>query len=121
MHACVCVCVCVCVWTVVKEGHVILITAHIDDFIIACADRKVLDEFRTALLQRFEGTYEGEVHTYLGCEILRELEVGKTLLSQKHYAEDVLRTYDYLSLRLLGLYSGPYSYDTRQPSDKRAM
>jgi hypothetical protein len=57
-------------WTVVKEGHVILITAHIDDFIIACADRKVLDEFRTALLQRFEGTYEGEVHTYLGCEIL---------------------------------------------------
>ena len=32
---------------------------------------------------------------YLGCEIVRELEAGKTLLSQKHYAEDVLRTYDY--------------------------
>jgi hypothetical protein len=46
-------------WTVVKQGHVILITAHIDDFIIACDDRQVLDEFRTALLQRFEGTYEG--------------------------------------------------------------
>jgi hypothetical protein len=82
-------------WTVVKDGHVILITAHIDDFIIACADRKALDQFRTALLQRFEGTYEGEVHTYLGCEILRELATGKTLLSQKYYAEDVLRTYDY--------------------------
>jgi hypothetical protein len=54
-----------------------------------------LDEFRTALLQRIEVTYEGEVHAYLGCEILRELETGKTLLSQKHYAEDVLRTYDY--------------------------
>jgi hypothetical protein len=59
------------------------------------ADRRVLDEFSTALLQRFEGTYEGEVHTYLGCEILRDLEAGKTLLSQKHYAEDVLRAYDY--------------------------
>ena len=73
---------------------------HVDgcqgyDFIIACANRRVLDEFRTALLQRFEGTYEGEVHTYLGCEIFRDLEAGKTLLSQKHYAEDVLRTYDY--------------------------
>jgi hypothetical protein len=68
-------------WTVVKEGHVILITAHIDDFIIACADRRGLDEFRTALLQRFEGTYEGEVHTYLECEILRELQAGKTLAS----------------------------------------
>ena len=66
-------------WTVVKEGHVILITAHIDDFIIACADRRVLDEFRMALLQRFQGTYESEVHTYLGCEILRKLEAGKTL------------------------------------------
>jgi hypothetical protein len=78
-------------WTVVKEGHVILLTAYIDDFIIACADRLVLDEFRTALLQRFAGTYEGlgEVHTYLGCEILHDLEAGKTLLSQKHYAEDV--------------------------------
>jgi hypothetical protein len=82
-------------WTVVKQGHVILITAHMDDFIIAWSDRQVLDAFRTALLQRFEGTYEGEVHTYLGCEILRELDTGKTLLSQKHYAEDVLRTYDY--------------------------
>ncbi len=78
-----------------QQGYVILITAHIDDFIIACDDRQVLDEFRTALLQRFEGTYEGEVHTYLGCEILRELDAGQTLLSQKHYAEDVLRTYDY--------------------------
>ncbi len=54
-------------------------------------DRRVWDEFRTALLQRFEGTYEGEVHTYLGCEILRELEAGKTLLSQKHYGRRIAR------------------------------
>jgi hypothetical protein len=40
-------------WTVVKEGHVILITAQIDDFIISCDDRRVLDEFRTALFWRF--------------------------------------------------------------------
>ena len=82
-------------WSVVKDGHVILITAHIDDFIIACADAQTLDEFRKALLQRFDGPYEGEVHTYLGCEILRELQAGMTLVSQNHYAEDVLRTYDF--------------------------
>jgi hypothetical protein len=28
-------------WTVVQEDHVIFITDHIDDFIIACADRRV--------------------------------------------------------------------------------
>ena len=79
-------------WTTVKNGHTILITAHIDDFILACSDRATLDDFRTALLARFDGTYEGEIHSYLGCEIHRE--DGKTLLSQRHYAEDVLRTYE---------------------------
>ena len=79
-------------WTLVKNGHVIFITAHIDDFILACADRGTLDEFRTALLARFDGTYEGEIHAYLGCEIRRKKD--KTLLSQKQYAENVLRTYD---------------------------
>jgi hypothetical protein len=33
--------------------------------------------------------------TPTGCQILRELQVGTTFLSQKHYDEDVLRTYDY--------------------------
>ena len=60
--------------------------------ILACSDRDTLDDFRAALLARFDGTYEGEIHSYLGCEIHRE--DGKTLLSQRHYAEDVLRTYE---------------------------
>ena len=78
-------------WTAVKNGHAILITAHIDDLILACADRNTLDEFRCSLLERFEGTYEGEIHSYLGCEVRRDND--KTL-SQRHFAEDVLRTYD---------------------------
>jgi hypothetical protein len=45
-------------WTAVKNGHAILITAHIDDFIL---------------------------------EVRRDND--KTL-SQRHFAEDVLRTYD---------------------------
>jgi hypothetical protein len=53
-----------------------------------------LDAFRTKLLVRFDGTYEGAVHTYLGCEVERDIPVGRTLLSQHHFAEDVLRTFD---------------------------
>jgi hypothetical protein len=64
-------------WTIVKEGHVILITTHIDDFIIVCADRKVLDEFRTALLHCFEGTYEGEMHTTWGVRFLESSKRAK--------------------------------------------
>jgi hypothetical protein len=46
----------------VMNGHTLLIAAHIDDFILACSDRDALDAFRTKLLARFDGTYEGAVH-----------------------------------------------------------
>jgi hypothetical protein len=81
-------------WCATIGGHTILIAAHIDDFILACSDRDTLDIFRTGLLARFDGTYEGAVHTYLGCEIERDIAAGRTLLSQRHFAEDVLRTFE---------------------------
>jgi hypothetical protein len=39
-------------------------------------------------------TTRGEIQTYLGCEIERDIAKGTTSLhsSQKHYAEEVLRT-----------------------------
>ena len=46
-------------WTVTIEGARILLRAHIDDFVIACANRLVIDHFRARLLDAFEGTYEG--------------------------------------------------------------
>jgi hypothetical protein len=81
-------------WQVTQNGHNIVLAAHNDDFVIACADRPTLDGFRSRLLEVFDGTYEGEIHTYLGCEIMRHLDNGITILSQKHYAEEILRTYD---------------------------
>jgi hypothetical protein len=80
-------------WQVTQNGYNIVLAAHIDDFVIACAHRPTLDSFRSRLLEVFDGTYEGEIHTYLGCEITRDLETGITTLSQKHYAEEILRTY----------------------------
>ena len=76
-----------------QSGHTIILAAHIDDFVIVCADRTTLDKFSTRLLDVFDGTYEGAIHTYLGCEIERDLIAGTTILSQRHYAEDILRTY----------------------------
>jgi len=46
------------------------------------------------LLEVFDETYEGASHTYLGCEIERDLLAGTRTLSQRHYAEEILRTYD---------------------------
>lgn len=80
-------------WTLDLNGHRILLAAHIDDFIIACADRATLDAFRTRLLEAFSGTYEGALEVYLGCEVKRDMITGTTILSQTHFSEDVLRTY----------------------------
>ena len=68
-------------WTFEKDGHRNAMGAHIDDFLIYCEDRSLLDEFRTRLLEAFEGTYEGAAHHYLGCHIDRNIQqtfIGRT-------------------------------------------
>ncbi len=78
-----------------SNGHQILLAANIDDFIISCAHRPTLDDFRDALLSHFDGTTDGAIQTYVGCEIERDMSTGTTTLSQKHFAEDILRTYGF--------------------------
>ena len=82
-------------WRVVIDGHRILLGAHIDDFVIACDNRPVLDAFRKSLLEAFEGTYGGPLKHYLGCEFTRNHIAGTTTLSQKNYAEEILRSYGF--------------------------
>ena len=85
-------------WSVTIDGTCILLGAHIDDFVIACANQKVLDGFCARPLDAFEGTYEGALQHYLGlgCEVTRDMmEKGTTYLSQTHYAEEILRTYNF--------------------------
>jgi len=53
-------------WTVTIHGARILLGADIHDFVIACANRQVLDGFRARLLDAFEGTCEGALQHYLG-------------------------------------------------------
>jgi len=71
-------------WTVTIDSARILLGAHIDDFVIACANQQVLDGFRARLLDAFEGAYEGALQHYLGYEVTRDMEKGITYLSQTH-------------------------------------
>jgi len=82
-------------WKVTIDGHRILLGAHMDDFVLACTNRQVLDAFRKRFLDTFDGTYEGPLEHYLGCEIARDLVAGTAQLSQTHYAEEVLRTFGF--------------------------
>ena len=80
-------------WNVTIDCARILLGAHIDDFVIACANQQVLDGFRARLLDAFKGTYKGALQHYLS-EVTRDMEKGTAYLSQTHYAEKILRTYN---------------------------
>eukprot|EP00961_Rhodomonas_salina_P165391 2228319-Rhodomonas_salina.2 len=47
-------------------------SAHIDDTLILCEDLGTLEKFKELMLAHFEGTDEGEVTEYLGCEVIRD-------------------------------------------------
>ena len=76
---------------IVTIGACILLGAHIDDFVIACANRQIPNGFRARLLDAFEGTYEGALQQYVR-EVTRDMYKCTTYLSQTHYAEKILRT-----------------------------
>ena len=52
-----------------------------------------MSKFKQALLTRFQGTDEGEVKEYLGCEIVRDRAARTGKMVQAGYAERVLRTF----------------------------
>jgi len=85
-------------WKVTIDGHRILLCAHIDDFVLACTNRQVLDAFCKRLHETFDSTYEGPLEHYLGCEIAQHLVASTTQLSQTQYAEEVLSTFRFWAI-----------------------
>jgi hypothetical protein len=46
----------------------IIISTHVDDCLISCKSTATMSKFKQELLTRFQGTDEGEVKEYLGCQ-----------------------------------------------------
>ena len=75
-----------------KYAHQIIVSAHIDDLLVSCKDVGTLTRFKEAFLKRFDGTDDGPLTEYLGCEVIRAAN-GNITLRQSAYAERILRTY----------------------------
>eukprot|EP00961_Rhodomonas_salina_P301620 3940542-Rhodomonas_salina.2 len=54
-----------------------------------------MEQFKDDFLQCFNGTNEGAVHEYLGCEVVRDWEKGSLSLLQRWYTECVLKIYGF--------------------------
>jgi hypothetical protein len=55
-----------------KYGEDIYVSTHVDDCLICCKSTATMSRFKQKLLTRFQGTDEGEVKEYLGCEVIRD-------------------------------------------------
>eukprot|EP00961_Rhodomonas_salina_P165605 2231444-Rhodomonas_salina.1 len=60
---------------------------------MACESMETLQAFKDEFLTRFEGTNEGEMHTYLGCELIRDRTNRTINFRQAVYAQKVLQLY----------------------------
>ena len=55
-----------------KYGEDMNVSTHVDDCLICCKSTTTMSKFKQELLTRFQGTDEGEVKEYLGCEVIRD-------------------------------------------------
>jgi hypothetical protein len=76
-----------------KYGEDIYFSTHVDDCLICCKSTATMSKFKQELLTRFQGTDEGEVKEYLGCEVIRDRAARTGKMVQAGYAERVLRTF----------------------------
>eukprot|EP00961_Rhodomonas_salina_P084642 1136999-Rhodomonas_salina.1 len=60
---------------------------------MACESTETMAAFKKAFLTRFEGTDEGEVTTYLGCELIRDRVARTIVFRQAVYAKKILQLY----------------------------
>ena len=71
----------------------IYVSTHVDDCLICYKSTTPMSKFKQELLTRFQGTDEGEVQEYLGCEVITDSAARTGKLVQAGYAERVLRTF----------------------------
>eukprot|EP00961_Rhodomonas_salina_P179363 2420085-Rhodomonas_salina.1 len=60
---------------------------------MACKSQTTLQAFKTEFLTDFEGTYEGEVTTYLGCKLIWNRADRTILFRQAAYTCKILQLY----------------------------
>lgn len=74
--------------------HLIVLSVHVDDQLIACTSRTALDDFKRLLNSAFECSDGGEADYFLGFNILRNRQHKQLQISQKHYINALLEKYN---------------------------
>lgn len=78
-----------CIYTIVTNNVLCFIAVYVDDIIIACESLNYLAEIKTALSNQYKMKDLGELHYFLGVNIVQERE--KIFINQSAYIETVLK------------------------------
>lgn len=75
-----------------ENGGILLVTHFIDDYLIACTDTKVHQEFITAFQRRFDAEAQPRADWFLQARITRDAEKNITI-DQSRYARAIVERY----------------------------
>lgn len=78
----------------VEKGHTSFIGLYVDDAIVASSSAQHLADTKKFLNEHFKMTWTEQPKMLLGIELARDREAGTLRISQRHYAEDILKTFD---------------------------
>lgn len=79
------------------EEEVLYLCVYVDDLLLTGSDMKMLESFKTSLVQHFEMTDLEMLHFYLGIQVVQQ-EQG-TFLTQSHYARKLLKEFGMLNCK----------------------
>jgi hypothetical protein len=79
------------VYTKKVGSHLIILVLYVDDHILTGSDSKISNHVKTSLKKKFEMTYLGFLHYFLGLQVLQTIE--GIFLSQSKYDCDLLRLF----------------------------
>ena len=82
-----------CVYVMFRDDDILVIILYVDDLILAGSSRKLIDQFKRAISERFNMKDLGALRWVLGMEVRRDLAARTLELSQTAYVDQVLERY----------------------------
>ena len=83
-----------CIYVLEQETSQLIIILYVDDLILATNSQELLDRTKQALSNKFSMKDLGEVHYFLGIQVIRNRKDRAIWLSQRRYVEQILKTYN---------------------------
>jgi hypothetical protein len=71
-----------------------MLSAHVDDQLIACNNHSALDKYKRQLNTQFECSDSGPAGYFPGSNIYRDRAAQNLYISQKYYFQSVLERFD---------------------------